>query len=361
MAAKTLHKITSFIDRDAIHGRYKDGHRDLIKGLHNSLPISDSQKAEIMAYWKPFLKSWKARYSFDIKWFDIYNKTNVFGFDLKTYIPDSYYYCVVDTFFNNSQAATYLDDKNLYDMFFHDVRQPKTICRKEGDLFLSSTYEIISEKDAVQTCEKVGRVIIKPSVSSCAGHGIVVWDANKQSMDVLRDILRSRNYCVVQELVEQSDDLAVFNNTCVNTLRMITLLFEGEVHVVSAVLIAGGKDAVTNHLHSGGICCGIHGDGNLYATGFDGKLNQYNVHPNGAVFGEKSIPNYKECVDLVKRLAPRLSHTSKFIAWDITLDKDNHPVLIETNLKWGGSVQIAAGPVFGELTDSVLRTINGIR
>ena len=38
----------------------------------------------------------------------------------------------------------------------------------------------------------------------------------------------------------------------------------------------------------------------------------------------------------------------------IGIAKEAEPVLIETNLTWGGSVQIAAGPVFGELTKDVL-------
>lgn len=351
------HKIGHFLDREAISGRYKDGRRDLVKGLPMSQPISTAQREEILSYWKPYLNNWIAKYSWDMRWYDIYNKTNVFDFDLRRYIPDSYYYCVIDRFFNKSQAAPHIDDKNLYDLYFHDIPQPMTICRKEGDVFLNDAYNIIDESVVVHLCKEAGRVIIKPSVSSCAGAGICVWDSAKNTEIELHNILHARPYFVVQEFLSQSPVLSQFNASTVNTMRIVTLLFQGEIHVVTAVLICGGKDAVTNHLHAGGICCGIHSDGHLFHTAFDGKLNQYKIHPNGAVFADSVIPNYAQCVNLVKSIAPRLCQTSKLISWDVTLDEHNQPVLIEANLRWGGSVQIAAGPVFGDMTEDILKEI----
>lgn len=72
------------------------------------------------------------------------------------------------------------------------------------------------------------------------------------------------------------------------------------------------------------------------------------------VFSECFIPNYNKCVDLVKKLAPRFIHVSKLISWDLTINDKGDPLLIETNLYWGGSVQIAGGPVFGNMTPEVL-------
>ena len=138
-------------------------------------------------------------------------------------------------------------------------------------------------------------------------------------------------------------------------MRLITLALGGSnAEVVSAVLIMGGKGAFTNHLHGGGLICGINPDGSLRPYAFDGKLNQYAEHPNGAVFAECSIPNYHKCVDLVTTLAPRLFGSSRFTAWDVTLDERGEPLLIEANFEYGGVVQKAAGPVFGERTKEIL-------
>ena len=347
-------KLRNLIDRENIIGRYNDGRRDLLKGLNKGLKLTEEESKEIDRYWKPYLNTVLAKVTFDKRWYSIYKKTNVFNFDLKKYIPDSYFYCVLDTFFNKSEAALCLDDKNLYDLFFSDVRQPRTICRKQNGIYLNEDYRIISEEDAIKLCLQNGRVIIKPSVDSCAGSGITKWESKSSVDSLLNDAIRNTDSFVAQDIIEQSQFMDDFCNSCVNTLRLVTLLFNNSVHVVTAVMIVGGKDALTNHLHRGGICCGISPDGSLFPTAFDGQLNQYEIHPNGIQFAGSVIPNYDKCIQLVKSLAPRLSNVSKLIAWDVALDKDNNPVLIETNLRWGGMVQIAAGPIFGEMTKEIL-------
>ena len=152
--------------------------------------------------------------------------------------------------------------------------------------------------------------------------------------------------------------MAKFNDSCVNTMRIVTLYYEGEVHVVTSVVIMGGKGALTNHLHGGGLICGINSNGNLNPIAVDGALNKYITHPVGGMkFGECSIHNYSKCIDLVKTLAPRVLGMSKLTAWDLTIDKNGEPLLIEVNLSWGGVVQKAAGPVFGDMTEDILRYI----
>lgn len=86
-------------------------------------------------------------------------------------------------------------------------------------------------------------------------------------------------------------------------------------------------------------------------------MNSYEKHPNGLVFSEITIPNFKKCVDLVKNLAPRLSNVSRLLNWDVTLDKNGEPVLIEVNITYGGTIQIAAGPALGDLTEDILNSI----
>lgn len=90
---------------------------------------------------------------------------------------------------------------------------------------------------------------------------------------------------------------------------------------------------------------------------FDGKLNCYEKHPNGQIFSEMTIPNFEKCVDMVKKLAPRLSGVSKLLNWDVTINENGEPILIEVNITFGGSVQIAGGPALGDLTEEVLNAI----
>lgn len=354
MVVKLKSKIKEiFYEQANFYSRYKDGANDLKKGISKGEAISKNQREEILDFWKPYLIDWRTKKSFDLGWFDIYNKTNIYNFPLKYYIPDSYYYCVVDKFFSDEKKARVLDDKNLYDLYFHDVLMPKTICRKEHGVYLDENYHIISEDDAMGLCKANGQIIIKPSVDACAGSGVVKWDASC-SHEELQQKLRREESLIVQEIVKQHEIFAKFNSSCVNTLRLVTLFFEGKIHLCTAVIIMGGKDAITNHLHSGGLVCGIKPSGKLMEVAFDGKLNQYKKHPNGVVFADSIIPNYDKCVQLVEKLAPRFLHVSKLLSWDLTINEAGEPLLIETNLFWGGVVQIAGGPVFGDMTRKVL-------
>lgn len=348
-------RIDEFLfEHGAFSSRYKDGATDLKKGISQGRSISSEQEMSIREFWAPYVNTKMTRKAFDIRWFDIYNRTNVFGFDLKYYIPDSYYYCIVDPFFADYRQARSVDDKNFYDLFFHDIRQPRTICRKVDDFFLDDRYGVITEDVAIQRCLNEEMFIIKPSVGTCSGSGIRKFCTADLDREELARTIQNYKSFVVQEYITQHSVLSSLSNSCVNTLRLVTLLFESEVYVVASVVIMGGKDAVTNHLHRGGLVCGIKPDGFLRDTAFDGQLNQYNVHPNGIVFKECLIPGYAECVNLVKNLAPRFSQVSRLIGWDFTIGTDGHPILIETNLSWGGLVQIASGPVFGEMTPDVL-------
>lgn len=221
-------------------------------------------------------------------------------------------------------------------------------------MILDNQYNPISEDEALRRCVANGRVILKPSVDAMAGQGIEIWQEGRDDIKRLRQLIARTPNLVVQDFIRQHPFLSAFTDSCVNTMRIVTLLWEGEVKVTTAVLIMGGPKAKTNHLHGGGIVCGILPDGQLRHTAFDGQLNEYKVHPNGIRFADVRIPNYDKCIDLVKRLAPRMAGVSKFLNWDLTLDENGEPLLIEVNLTWGGSVQIAAGPAFGDMTREVL-------
>lgn len=333
--------------------RYIFSTSDLRKAYNKAKPISDKQKSEIKRFWRPYLNTLKARHAFDIRWFDVYNRTNIFGADLVNYIPDGFYYAMVDQSLTGWRDANTFDDKNLYDLYFSDVNQPATIVRKVRGVYMDTGYGIISESDAVDKCMKNKSVIIKPSVNACAGKGIVIWH-EEDGNESLRKALSGNSSVVVQNLIKQHDFMASFTDSCVNTMRIVTLLWGDEILITSSVLIMGGANAKTNHLHGGGIVCGILPDGRLREIAFDGNLNEYRQHPNGIVFAEAKIPNYEKCVALVKKLAPRMSGISKLLNWDVTLDQNGEPLLIEVNLTWGGSVQIAAGPAFGDRTEEIL-------
>lgn len=346
--------ISRYGDESVLKKRNNTGINDLLAKYGEATPITNAQKEEIVSFWRPYLKTRWDKKSFDIRWFDVYNTANLWKFDLKYYIPDSYYYVIIDSFFSNRKESVSVDDKNLYDLYFHDIIQPKTIIRKTNGVLLDSNYKLINDKTACALCETSGEVIVKPAVQSAQGRGISYWRSVDNTIDELKEILAKNANVIVQEVVKQHPVLALLSHSCVNTLRLVSLLFKEEVHIVASVVIMGGKNSKTNHLHGGGSVCGVLPTGELRDTAFDGHLHKYNTSPDEQVLKGIFIPSYTKCIDVVKLIAPRLSRISKLISWDFTINTEGDPVLIETNLSKGGSVQIASGPVFGHLTKEVL-------
>jgi len=67
------------------------------------------------------------------------------------------------------------------------------------------------------------------------------------------------------------------------------------------------------------------------------------------------IPNFEGIKSFAKRLAQRIPHMH-LIAFDLALDKDNHPRMIEVNTYAFDSFiyQMCLGPTFREYTDEIM-------
>ena len=82
-------------------------------------------------------------------------------------------------------------------------------------------------------------------------------------------------------------------------------------------------------------------------------LYDFNHFPN------VKIPNYDACKNLCVRMAPRFVRIFRLISWDIALDENNKPVLIDVNLSYGqlDFHQMCNGPLFGESIKDILKLL----
>ena len=98
--------------------------------------LDESENREIHAFWAPFLRG---RSLFDFRYFSFYKYVQSMSktqWPLSYYIPDDFWEVYVDAFLTNPKKSKVVDDKNLYDLYFYDINQPRTIFRKIGDVFL---------------------------------------------------------------------------------------------------------------------------------------------------------------------------------------------------------------------------------
>ena len=305
--------------------------------------------------WKHHIK----KYHIDTRWFEMYHSiwpdANVSDF-----VPDSFYYAYLDKLLNNYNKASIFDDKNYYDLYFPDVLMPETICRKAQGHYLNSKYEIISKDQAVDLCCSYKKVVLKPSINTCGGKGILIWDADKDSMADLMSYLDVNSDIIAQSLLTQHADLAKLHPSSINSIRIMSMTHAGNVDVLSTIVRMGTNNARVDNTSSGGLSCGVNESGRLNDFAYDIKANRYTCHPQGIKFEDSVIPNYDKCIELVKRLAPRFVGFSRLISWDLSVDVNGEPVLIEANLHNGGINfhQMNNGPVFKEYIDYFLQITN---
>lgn len=295
---------------------------------------------------------------FNMDWFALY-KSLGHEYNLWQYVPDDFYYIYVDAFFANRKACVILDDKNLYDLLFHDVSQPRTLARRVGDVYLAPDYSQIDFESFIGLCTLEKKVVLKQSINSNGGKGIIFFDVETDSVDNLRDWVKSKNNIVVQGVLKQHTELAKLHPQSINTIRIITLFFNSEVHVLSSVLRMGVGGAKVDNASSGGIVCGIEPSGRLKPEAFDVKANRYDRHPSGVRFESVSVPSFNSCLELCKKMALRLVQFTKLVSWDIAIDEQGAPVLLEANLSRGqvDFHQMCNGPIFGVLSQNVLEYV----
>ena len=326
--------------------------------LKNSKPISASQREEIDEFWAPYLTPAQREMFIDYRYYDVYNQVLREGEKLYEYMPEDFYALFIDEFFGNPQHSNPCDDKNLYDLYFHNVNRPKTIFRKVKNMFLDAQYKQISLEKAIDLARDQGEVIIKPSRFSYSGRGLIFWDPSCDDEAIIREHLLNCGDVVSEEVLKQHPEMARLNPTSLNTVRIMSLVFHGKVHVLSSVVRMGMKGKRVDNFTNGGIGSGIKPNGLLKNIAYDYQANRYDIHPSGTILESVTIPNFNECIELVKQLARQIYAISRLISWDLAIDESGHPSLVEMNFPGGLDIhQLCNGPIYREMTEEVLSEV----
>lgn len=327
--------------------------RNLNKNLDKSFKLTKEQKKQIKDFWKPYggISTKWCRY--------YYSKNNMFD---PRYIPNTLYYTKIDQYFNSRKLGWGFNDKNYYSRIFAGVPQPKTLVRKIGFLLFDENYKQITVQAALEIvkCEK--EVIVKPSQESGSGRGICFFDTINNERELL-DFLsnkKEQNF-IVQSLVRQHPKLSEIYPKALNTIRVTTLMLDDGVHVLSSILRMGSNNSRVDNASNGGISVGINPDGKLkkYAHILY-KGEQTDHHPQGFVFDGFEVPEYETIISSVRKMAQYVGNF-RLVSWDMAVDENGEVLLIEANMRKGGIAihQFNNGPLFGELTDRVMREVFG--
>lgn len=176
---------------------------------------------------------------------------------------------------------------------------------------------------------------VKP-LSSTWGKGAHILNFSNIDNDELGKIYD--NYTssewIFEDLISQCKDMALWNESSVNTVRLPCILSEGRFHILNPFLRTGRKGSVIDNAGGGGIfTCVDEKSGMIITDGIDERHNIYISHPDSGInFKGWKIPKYEELRILAEDIFRSCFSEHKYIGFDFALT-DNGWVLIEGN--WG--------------------------
>lgn len=343
------------ITKDQLYSTYKKAkqeHRETVKFRKRLKLMNGGYRGTKKEYREVILPYWQ---KYGIKpnrmWFDLYCNGKE-AYDPR-FIPESIWVSTIRPFFNDMSMRRAYVDKGMMNRLLTDVKKPETIAKNIAGYFYDGDGErLISREEAETICLQEDQMIIKPSLDSYGGSGIVFYDKSSEKQTIHDLFSQFRSNFVVQRIVRQHPDLAALNDSSLNTVRVLSFHFHGQVHILSAQLRIGGKGARVDNIASGGCACPVNPDGTLTGRGVTRQSSWMDESPTGIKFDTVVIPSYQDVIDTIKKLHLQLPYFN-LIGWDFAVDDTGSPVMIEFNLKPGQN-QIGSGePTFGDLSDEV--------
>jgi len=317
----------------------------------DTVPLTGEQMKEIHSRWDKIAFA----YPVNTEWQQMYtNKTGKFS---KDYIPNELHYYFVEYSMINYDYLRAFTDKNYLGLLFPEIKQPPTVVHCVQGLFYDENYVPI-DKDAAANLLSLhapNGIVIKPSIHSWGGRNISFFKQELDGAQVKKLFSDYGKNFIVQKVIRQHEALAAIHRDSVNTMRIITILLDGEVNILSACLRMGvGKSQVDN-FSQGGVGCGIQTNGQLRSVGYDRFGKKVLQHPGGFHFENCIIPNFEKVKDAVKLVAMRVPQFG-VASWDFALDETGTPVLIEYNVSQGGIDihQYNNGPLYGDKTEKII-------
>ncbi|MDL2273115.1 hypothetical protein LJC34_00965 [Oscillospiraceae bacterium OttesenSCG-928-G22] len=221
---------------------------------------------------------------------------------------------------NDPKYRPVFDRKELFFEAFHDC-----IGRRYLNLETASAEDFIAFASALPS------FVAKP-IDGTHGDRVEKIDLSPETdLPALRNRLLQNGQTLLEEVIAQHEALAALYAGSINTVRIVTLLRDGEAHVIAASLRLGNGGSFVDNFSSGGmVACVDRETGILTSVAADGAGKTYEIHPfSGAALPCAQIPLFPDCLALVRRAALRIPEVG-YVAWDIAVTP-NGPLLVEGN------------------------------
>lgn len=175
-------------------------------------------------------------------------------------------------FLDKKEFIDVLSNKAYTSLILQAIKRPNTILKCVNGFLVSDEDEIFNAETALERVSRFDRLVYKPS-DDCQGNGVRILNTREDIKDIIAIIADRKNDYIFQDFIVQSEQTAKFNPSSVNTLRVISLLIDDKVVILSAILRVGAKGCQIDNYHKGGWVISIDRNGFLQnyrmtSTGF---------------------------------------------------------------------------------------------
>lgn len=328
----------------------KNVKRALKKQSIHSQTLSKDEKLE-------FKKNWKQFDYYDYRWHLFFK--NEFGFD-KNFVPIDLFHYLIEPILNPVEHIFLIQNKGLYNFFFPQFLQPECFVKNIDGMFYDNDMNLLSKEEALILVHDIGKnFIIKPTIDSARGEGVLLIDIDEwgDKIEILFDKY-IKNF-IIQEVIEQSEEMAYFNASSLNTIRVLSLFLNGNATILDSFLRYGKGNSNVDNLCAGGIAVGIKPDGYLNIYGIESNSIKVYKTQSGDSFADIKIHFYESLMTKIIAMHKKMP-LCPLISWDIAVNKQKQFVMIEVNLVSQAAYfhqYISGKPLFKERTEEVLQYV----
>lgn len=183
---------------------------------------------------------------------------------------------------------------------------------------------------------KVKHLICKPN-DKALGSGIFAADVKDEedARELFNNLNNQGGTWIIEERIVQDDRMAQWNESSVNSVRVLSFLNADGFYIITPFLRTGRCGSVVDNAGAGGVFANVdYKTGIVESDGIDERGRYYAAHPDSkAKFRGWQIPQWEELLKTVEEIHKTVMPGHPYIGWDFALSKNKGWSVIEAN--WG--------------------------
>jgi len=260
-------------------------------------------------------------------WLSLY--TEIRGEFIHGWLPNDYFQITLLDEWNPRKFSEISDMKTFYHSYYEDFAV-KPVAVKVSGVYYDQHWNVITRDILIDTIRATVEEIVVKKDGGFAGNDIQFLKTEELH---IRDMEKDNENLVIQPVIQQHSVLSKLHSDSLNTLRIATFLETDGSVAFKFMFLRFGKDGNrVDNAYSGGRLCFL----NLEGEPLTGVMNSIGLtvdqeEPKLAKLIESlKIPSAEDAVNECIRHHSLFPYV-RYIAWDVCIDSNSKPKMIEWN------------------------------